>query len=210
MKLTRTNKVLLTLGSVGVAATIAGAGTWATFTDTDSVTQAVSAGTVAVSFNGAGEGVAVLPAIGNVAPGDTIGRTITLTNTGSLALASVELDSVTLSDEGASGNDLFDDASGPLQLAFYDCDIAWVAPVTTAAEWTCDGDDVSTLTPVLDPATAVGHTGELAGVTPAADGGSDNLLALFTVPAGLDNDAQGDSGTLTLAFTATQRDAQNS
>ena len=79
-----THKVLLTVGLVGLTVAALGAAV-ATFTSTTNVAQSTSSGTVEfapISTNGAGQRLSV--AATDVAPGDTIQRAVTLTNTGTI------------------------------------------------------------------------------------------------------------------------------
>lgn len=199
MKLTRTNKLLLTLGSVGVAASIAGAGTWATFTDTDTATQDVSAGTVALNLGT----TSFSTAIDDLAPGDTVQKAFTMDNDGSLDFGQVELVSTT---DNATGDDrdLFDGSPAPadaLQVKVERCDAGWT--VGTGGLLECADGALA----VLAETEASGASGVLSNLALEA-GASNDLVATYWLPVNADNEVQGDSGTLTFTFTATQRAGQ--
>lgn len=197
MKLNRSNKILLTLGSLGVATTIAGAGTFASFTDTETATQQIEAGTVVLTDDTSSFSTAV----GLLAPGDTVQRRFSLQNDGSLAFGSVEL-SVAPS---ATDLPIFEDTSGPLQVKIDRCAAGW----TTGTTLTCAAGAQT----VLEETKASGISAAvLANLDLAGDGvdGVDNdLVATYRLPAGADNDVQGSTGSLTFTFTANQRPATN-
>ena len=79
------NKVALTVGLVGLTVAAIGGAALATFTSTTNVSQPVASGTVAfapIATSAAGQRLSV--AATDIAPGDTIQRAVTLTNTGSV------------------------------------------------------------------------------------------------------------------------------
>src|SRR5438067_11090244 len=85
-------KVLLTVAVLGVAASIAGLGTYATFTSSTSASQSVSSGTVSITLGATGASTNRLTVgASGIAPGDTIQRSVDLINAGSLDLASISL-----------------------------------------------------------------------------------------------------------------------
>ncbi len=88
-----TTKVLLSLAVVGVAASIAGLGTFATFTSSTSASQDISSGTVSINLGSAGgTGNRLTVGASGLVPGDTIQRRVQLTNpNGNQALASITL-----------------------------------------------------------------------------------------------------------------------
>ena len=87
-----TRKLLASLAVLGAAASIAGLGTFATFTSSTSASHTVSSGTVTIALGATGASTNRLN-IGAtaIAPGDTIQRSVDLINSGSLDLASITL-----------------------------------------------------------------------------------------------------------------------
>lgn len=205
MKLTLTNKALLTLGSLGVAATIAGAGTWATFTDTESEEQSVAAGTVILGS----EAPSFSTAITDLAPGDTVIRPFQLNNDGSLDFQKVDLDSVTSSATGAN-TDLFEDATNPLQMMIERCSVPWTDTAADADTLADDCTGTKTTVLVDGKATKTESRALTLAVADLEENDDNHLLATFRLPVGAGNDLQGDAGTLTFSFTATQRNATDS
>jgi spore coat-associated protein N len=129
-----TRKLLATIAVLGAAASIAGLGTYATFTSTTSESHAISSGTVTIALGATGASTNRLNiGASGVAPGDTIQRSVDLTNSGSLDLASVTLTTT------ASPSSLLDtDAANGLQMVIDKCSVAWTesGPPYT---YTCGG-----------------------------------------------------------------------
>src|SRR2546423_285522 len=73
-----------------IAAAAASAGAFGTWTSTDSVSHSISTGTVTIALGSTGASTNRLNVNATgVAPGDTIQRSVDLSNTGSLDLASI-------------------------------------------------------------------------------------------------------------------------
>src|SRR3712207_3105423 len=85
-----TRKVLGSLAVIGTAAAVAGLGTFGTFTDsTTPVTAQLTSGTVSINL---AQPAAPIPATTTgLLPGDSIARTVTLTNDGNSPLSTVAL-----------------------------------------------------------------------------------------------------------------------
>ena len=95
-------------------------GTFALFTDTQSVAQANSSGTVSlnpISTNGANNRLSV--GASNIAAGDTIERAVNIRNTGNITLACV-----TLTTTAPTSSLLDTDTTNGLQMVIDKC---WVA-----------------------------------------------------------------------------------
>lgn len=196
--MTRTRKVLLSFAAVGAAAGLAGAGTWATFTSSATQPNTVSTGTVAVTLGTAGTSANRLSVnAANVAPGDTIQRSLDLTNGGSLNLGSLTLTTT------ATASSLLDtDATNGLQMAIDRCSTAWTEGGTAPAyTYTCSG----TTTSVVAARPVIGANLALANVTATAPSATDHLRVTLTLPSSADNTFQGKSSTISYTFTGTQR-----
>jgi predicted ribosomally synthesized peptide with SipW-like signal peptide len=193
---TISGKVLLSVGLVLASAALVGMGAFALFTDTQSVSQATSSGTVAlnpISVNGANNRLSV--GASNIAAGDTIQRAVDVKNTGSITLASVTLTT------SASPSSLLDtDITDGLQMVIDKCSVAWTETGGPPYTYTCGG----TTSTVLASAPVIGTNLALSNI--ALTAGTDNFLRVtLTLPSGAGNTFQTKSSTITYAFTATQR-----
>lgn len=192
--------------AVGVAASIAGLGTYATFTSTTSATQTVTAGTVVIALGTAGTATNRLTiAATGIVPGDTIQRAVDLTNSGNQNLASITLTTVT-----QTASTLLDsDTTNGLQMTIDKCSLAggWTESAFPYT-YTCPA---GTITHPLVSRPIIGSTIALTGTTLSAltAAGVDHLLVTLTLPAIAPNTLQGLSSTIQYTFTATQRAATN-
>src|SRR5947199_10159626 len=104
-------KLLLTIAVLGAAASIAGLGTFATFTSSTSASHTVSSGTVTIALGATGASTNRLNVDASaIAPGDTIQRSVDLINQGTLDLASA-----TLTTQATTGSTLDTDTTSRLQ-----------------------------------------------------------------------------------------------
>src|SRR3954466_4130112 len=85
-----TRKLLGSIAVLGAAASIAGLGTFATFTSSTSASSSISSGTVSIGLGATGSVTNRLTVNAtNIVPGDTIQRSVDLTNSSSDPLGSV-------------------------------------------------------------------------------------------------------------------------
>ena len=191
-------KLLATIAVLGAAASIAGLGTYATFTSTTSQNHTISSGTVTISLGATGAATNRLNiGAAGLAPGDTIQRSVDLINSGSLDLASITLTTT------ASPSSLLDtDATNGLQMVIDKCSVAWTeaGPPYT---YTCSG----TTTSVLASRAVIGSNIALSSLGATTNGATDHLRVTLTLPSGAGNTLQNQSSTITYAFTGTQRAA---
>jgi len=189
-------KVLLSLAALGVAAALAGMGTFATFTATTSASQSVSSGTVVIALGntGASTNRLTVNATGLV-PGDTIQRSFDLSNTGSQDLASVALTTT------ASPSSLLDtDATNGLQMVIDRCSVAWTESGSSPNfSYTCGGSTTS----IIATRAVIGSNLSMSGLSALTGGGSDHLRLTLTLPSSADSTFEGLTSTLTYAFTGT-------
>lgn len=191
-------KLLATVAVLGAAASIAGLGTYATFTSTTSQSHTVSSGTVTIALGATGAATNRLNiGASALAPGDTVQRSVDLTNSGSLDLASV-----TLTTTAPTSSLLDTDATNGLQMVIDKCSQAWTeaGPPYT---YTCGG---STST-VLASRAVIGSNLSLSNLGATTAGATDHLRVTLTLPGGADNSFQNKSSTISYAFTGTQRAA---
>jgi spore coat-associated protein N len=195
-----TPKLLATVALLGAAASIAGLGTYATFTSTTSQSHTIATGTVTIALGATGASTNRLNiGASSLAPGDTIQRSVDLINSGSLDLASVTLTTT------ASPSSLLDtDATNGLQMVIDKCSAAWTesGPPYT---YTCGG---STST-VLASRAVIGSSLSLSNLSSTTAGATDHLRVTLTLPGAAPNTLQNQSSTISYAFTGTQRAATN-
>jgi spore coat-associated protein N len=191
-----THKLLATVAVLGAAASIAGLGTYATWTSTTSENHTISSGTVTIALGAQGAATNRLNVgASGLAPGDTVQRSVDLTNSGSIDLAGVTLTTT------ASPSSLLDtDATNGLQMVVDKCSVAWTeaGPPYT---YTCGG----TTTPVLASRPVIGNNLSLSNAM--SSGATDHLRVTLTLPNTADNSFQNKSSTITYSFTGTQRTA---
>ncbi len=202
-------KLLLSLAAVGVAAGIAGLGTFATFTSSTNASEAISSGTVSINLGTAG-GSANRLTIGasGLVPGDTIQRRVQLTNpSGNQALASI-----TLTTTATPSNVLTTDATNGLQMKIEKCagTLGWHETVNGSVyAYTCDqsspGDNAGARTTVLAQRAIIGSTLSLSNMSALAANSSDDMVVTVSLPSTADNTFQTLSSTVTYTFNATQR-----
>src|SRR5512132_4124751 len=148
-------KLLVSLAVISAAASIAGLGTFATFTSSTSASQSVSSGTVTIALGATGASTNRLTVGATaIAPGDTLQRSVDLINSGSLDLASVTLTTT------ATTSSLLDTDANGLQMVIDKCSVAWTesGPPYT---YTCSGSTSS----VLASRAVIGSSLALSGLS---------------------------------------------
>jgi spore coat-associated protein N len=192
-------KIFATVVLVGGAASVAGLGTFGSFTSTTSASASVSAGKVVLASGTSARGLDIAAA--NLVPGDTVQRTITLTR----STETEAFGSVKLTTAGTTANLLTSDATNGLQLKVDQCSAAWVKP-STSNDLTCSG----TVTTVVAQRAAIGSALDLGAATTAlnSSAAASNLRLTLTLPTSADNNFQGLTNTVNFTFDATQRAAQ--
>jgi spore coat-associated protein N len=196
----RAQKLLATAAVLGATASVAGLGTFATFTSSTSASHTVSSGTVTVALGATGGSTNRLNVDATaIAPGDTIQRSVDLINQGTLDLASV-----TLTTQATTSSLLDTDTTNGLQMVIDKCSQAWTesGPPYT---YTCGGSTSTVLT-----SRAVIQSGvTLNNLSSLMAGTTDHLRVTLTFPSGAGNTFQNKSSTLQYTFTGTQRAATN-
>jgi len=190
-----TRKLLASVAVLGAAASIAGLGTFATFTSSTSASHTVSSGTVTIALGATGASTNRLTVGASaIAPGDTIQRSVDLINSGSIDLASV-----TLTTNATTSSLLDTDTTNGLQMVIDKCSVAWTesGPPYT---YTCSG----TTSSVLASAPVIGSNLALSNLTLTA-GSTDHLRVTVTLPGTAGNSLQNLSSTIAYTFTGVQR-----
>lgn len=210
MSVSLTKKILLSVGALGAAASIAGLGTFATFTSTTSAEETTASGTVAIALGagGSGDNRLTIGATGLV-PGDSLARRVKLTN----ASGNQNLASITLSTSITTPGSLLDsDATNGLQMKIQKCAgaLGWRETGTTAPfTYTCDsavaGDNLGSRTSVLARRAIRGTDLALDSMSALTNGTTDDMVVTVDLPTAAGNTFQTLSSTITYAFTGTQR-----
>src|SRR3954452_23716121 len=161
-----TRKLLASVAVLGAAASIAGLGTFATFTSSTAASHTVSSGTVTIALGATGASTNRLTVGASaIAPGDTIQRSVDLINSGSLDLASV-----TLTTNATTSSLLDTDATNGLQMVIDKCSVAWTesGPPYT---YTCGGSTTS----LVASRAVIGSGISLGSLAALTAGGTDRL-----------------------------------
>ncbi len=198
MRLSLAAKLLASLAVLGVAAGIAGLGTYASFTSSTSAqAQNLSSGTVSLTL---GSTDRLTVSASNLVPGDTIERAVDLTNNGSAGTSSVG--SITVTTNATTSSLLDTDATNGLQMQIDNCSTTWTeaGPPYT---YTCSG----TQTVALASTQVIGANAALANMSSVTAGNTDHLRVTLTLPTTAGNSFQGLSSVIDYAFTAEQRAA---
>jgi len=195
-------KLLVSLAIVAAAASIAGLGTFATFTSSTSASQSVSSGTVTIALGATGAATNRLTVgASNIAPGDTIQRSVDLINSGS-----IDLSAITLTTAATTTSLLDTDATNGLQMVIDRCSNAWTEGGTAPAyTYTCSG----TTSTVLASRPVVGSNLTLSNLTALTNGVTDHLRVTLSFPSAAGNTFQNQSSTIQYTFTGTQRAGTN-
>lgn len=191
-------RVLLSMALVGVAGSLAGFGTYASFTSTTSASQSLSTGTVTIALGASGTAANRLTVnASGLVPGDTVQRAVDLTNSGNQSLSAIALTTA------ANPSSLLDtDTTNGLQMVIDSCPTAWTEGGTAPAyTYTCGG----TVTTVMASAPIITTDATLPGLSSLTPGGTDHLRVTVTLPTSAGNSFQGLTSTVAYTFTGTQR-----
>jgi spore coat-associated protein N len=196
---TISTRLLWTLGLLVATASIGALGTWATFTTSASQSDTVASGTMTIALGATGASTNRLNiAASDIAPGDTIQRSVDLSNTGS----TVGLSAITLTTSASSSSLLDTDATNGLQLAIDKCSVAWTEAGTPPAyTYSCSG----TTSAVLASRAVIGSNLALSNLSSLTAGSLDHLRVTLSLPSAADNTFQTQSSTVSFQFTGTQR-----
>jgi hypothetical protein len=194
------HKVALTAGLVGLTVAALGGAALATFTSTTNVSQQVSSGTVAfapIATNASGQRLSVSAT--DIAPGDTMQRAVTLTNTGTVDMLPSSVNLTTT----ASTSSLLDSGANGLTMTIDKCSVAWTeaGPPYT---YTCTG----TTTTVLASRPVIGNNIALSNIVTTA-GTANHLRVTLSLPTAADNTYQGLTSTIGYVFVGQQRAGTN-
>ncbi|MDA8381238.1 MAG: TasA family protein [Actinomycetota bacterium] len=204
-----TRKRVKPLGKIALAATLCAAGAALAFQGafaewTSGATggpQSISTGTVTIALGATGAKTNRLTVNAtNVAPGDTIARSVDLSNVGTLNLASV-----TLGISAKPSSTLDTDGTNGLQVSISSCSVAWSesGPPYT---YTCSGTTSSVLSTSVSALES--SAAPLDGLNALTAGGTDHLVVTLTLPTSAPSSMEGLTSTLSYNFTGTQATGQ--
>lgn len=202
-------KILLSMGAIGAAASIAGLGTFATFTDSESASLTVDSGTVNIALGASGADNRMSVSADGMVPGDSAQRRVKLTNpTGA---DQQDLASVALTTTATTSSLLDTDATDGLQLKIEKCGglLGWRESASTPYTYTCDqltpGDNLGARSTVLADRAIVGADMAMSNMSALTVGNTDDMVVTVRLPSSAGNSFQGLSSTVQFTFTATQR-----
>lgn len=209
---TASNKLVGSLMAVGVSASMAGLGTYATFTDTEKGSTAIDSGIVAMTIGADNTSANRLSvAATKIVPGDTIQRAVNLTvdSTTTDTLATIKLKTEAKNALGTVHSSVLDtDTTNGLKMVIERCSVAWTETGTSAPfTYACGtGGNTGTKTTVLTSSPIIGDR-DLSSALGLTPGTTNYLVITATLPAEADNTFQNKASTITYAFTGTQRTA---
>lgn len=194
-------KLLATVLAVGGAATVAGLGTFGSFTSTTTASESVSTGTVQITLgpDGTAQNRLSVAATGLV-PGDVVERAADITVSGDQ-----DLSAISLTTSASTSSVLDTDTANGLQMSIDACPGGWTESGTAPAyTYSCATAPVNLVAsrPVIG--TAIPLSG--AGVTV---GSVDHLLVTLTLPSSAGNSFQGQGSVIDFAFVGSQRAGTN-
>lgn len=194
-------RLVATFAVLGVAAAMAGLGTFATFTSSTSASSTISSGTVSIALGATGASTNRLTVgASNVVPGDTIQRAVDLVNNG--GASADNLSSITLTTTASPSSLLDTEATSGLQMVIERCSVPWTEAGTAPAyTYTCSG----TTSTVLASRAVIGASMALSGLASLTTGSTDHLRVTLTLPAAAPNTMQGLTSTISFNFVGTQR-----
>lgn len=196
-------KIALSTAALGAAASVAGLGTFASFSDTETGSTAIDSGIVAMSIGTSGTAENRLSvAATDIVPGDTLQRAVNLSVDATTTSTPA---SITLSTTASVSNLLTTDSTNGLQVEIIKCSAAWTEAGTSPAyTYTCAGTEQT----VLASRAMLGTDLSLSNLSLTA--GSTNYLRVkVTLPSTAGNTFQNLATTVTYSFTANQRAATN-
>jgi spore coat-associated protein N len=196
-------KLLGSFAVLGAAASVAGLGTFATFTSSTSASQTIATGAVSIALGATGASTNRLTiGASNVVSGDTIQRSVDLINNGTAG--SDNLSSIQLTTAPSTSSLLDTDATNGLQMVIDKCSVAWTEGGTAPAyTYTCGG----TTSSVLASRAVTGSSLALSNLSALTTGSTDHLRVTLTLPSSAGNTFQGLTSTISYTFVGTQRAA---
>jgi spore coat-associated protein N len=194
-----TGKVLASTVILGAAASVAGLGTFGTFTSTTSASAQVDSGKVAIALGADGTATNRLNvAAAKLVPGDTVQRAVQLSN----AAGQQDLAGITLTTTAPTSSLLDTDPTNGLQLVVDACSVPWTEGGTAPAyTYACPGVTKS----VLTSRAVKGANMPLANLVSTTAGNTDNLRVTLAFPTAAGDTFQNQGSALLFTFGGAQR-----
>jgi hypothetical protein len=174
---------------VGTALFGVGAGAFAAFFDSETVSVTVGSGDVGVEWASSGSAALTVP-VASILPAQSTERLVELHNTGSIPVSELQLVVAAANANNSDG----------LQLAISDCSVPWSGTTT----FTCAG--VETVVSADRPLRA---TIALPALSSTEPGGRDYLRLVFRLPSSAPSTLQGATTNVTFEILGNQRTGQN-
>lgn len=185
---------------------IVGGGTWAYFSDTETGTATISAGTLDLNING-GNSAATLISVSGKAPGESGNGSATLANVGSIT-GYVDVSTGTITNTAGAGGTEFEGGSGELGGV---ATIAMFIDVNNNGQYDAGTDiglksDGTTYTSgAMQYATINSYGSKTWNDTETlANGTTQKIVVAWQIPTSADNTIQGDSASFTVTVTLEQ------
>ena len=190
-------KLFATVLAVGSAATVAGLGTFGSFTATTSASESVSSGSVSMTIGATGAQTNRMNvAASGLVPGDTVERSVDLT-----VGPDQDLSAISLTTTASPSSVLDTDATNGLQMVVDMCSVPWTESGTSPAyTYSCGG----TTTTLLASRPVIGANLALTGANVLV-GQTTHLRVTLTLPTSAGNTFQAQSSTINFSFVGTQR-----
>lgn len=197
-----TKKVLLSLAVLGLAGTLAGVGTYATFSRSTTAFHTIASGTVDIALGAAGGATNRLTvAADGLVPGDSVQRRVVLSN----ALNNEDLASITLTTTANVTSLLDTDTTNGLELRIQRCSGGTWTESAFPYTYTCGGGGA--LADVLAIRDVIGANLALTGMLALNDNNSDDMVVTLSLPSTAGNSFQTLTSQILFTFNATQRTA---
>lgn len=195
-------KLIASAAVLAAAASVAGFGTYATFTSSSAAANTLDTGNVSIALGTVGPANRLTLGAAGLLPGDTMQRVVDLQNAG--GAGSDDLAAVTLTTAASPSSLLDTDATDGLQMTIDSCSIPWTESGTAPAfSYACGGTSSS----VLGSQPVIGTDVVLSNLASLAAGVTDHLRVTLTLPGSAPNTMQGLGSTLNYTFVGTQRAA---
>jgi hypothetical protein len=197
-------KLMASAAILAAAASVAGFGTYATFTSSSAASNALNTGSVSIALGAVGPANRLTLGASGLLPGDTLQRVIDLQNDG--VAGSDDLAAVSLTTAASPSSLLDTDATDGLQMTIDRCSAPWTESGTSPAfTYSCSG----TTSSVLASQAVIGSNLALANLSSLAAGVTDHLRVTLALPSSAPNSMQGLASTLSYTFVGTQRAGTN-
>ncbi|MGQ0823553.1 MAG: hypothetical protein ACT4OX_00745 [Actinomycetota bacterium] len=202
----------MTAGVALIALGLLSFNAFATFTAQVTPTHATDTGDMELACNPVGCGNAVNSRISvastDIAPGDTMQRTLTLTVTNNGDVMS----SLTFTGNGTGTDSFLTDDTNGLQIWIAKCSAPWTeAGVSPAYTYTCAGPAIQSdvLGTSVSPVNFDNQAAAALTNVTLTDGATNYLMAKLTFPSAAPDTMEGQASTLSLQFDGVQRAGTN-